>query len=173
MMSANIDPELEGILKRAEELAQDFLEELNRCEKGGAVTERAKNIFHDVLIKLRSAVDIATVKTWNKYIGPVWGKSKRPKIYFPICDSQQAFNKKMTETGLAQLNTLCKPLYDLVLRAQPFRTKKEALHQLRDLANMGKHERLAIQTVQHRKAIRVTGPSGIIIYTEEVEFPSG
>jgi hypothetical protein len=176
-----IDPELQGIIDRAHELTEEFREELDlcidiefrkeldHCINIMSVTERAKNLFHEVLIKLRSALDIAMSKVFKKYSS----SNKKPKIYFPIYKNKDDFEKKMKVMGMQNLQTLNKDIYNLILKAQPFETGKNDLSDFMDMANLGKHIGLVIQKIESKEAIKITGPKGTMICTRGVEFPSG
>ncbi len=170
-MNARLDLELQGILDRADELTEDFRKELDHCIENMSVTERAKNFFHEVLIKLRSALDIAMSKVWRKYIPPP--SQKKSNIYFPICKEQQRFEKMMKKMGMQNLQTLNKGLYNLILKAQPFMTGKSDLSDFQSMANLGKHTGLVLQKLESKEAIKITGPKETIIHTKGVKFPRG
>ena len=168
-----MDSELKGILDRADELVEDFRNELERCIENMSITERAKNLFHEVLIKLRSALDIAMSKAWAKHISPILQTNKVPKIHFPICDKLQNFSDSMKRMKMQNLETQNRELYNLILRGQPFSTGKKHLSDFRDLANLGKHTRLVLQELESKEPIRVTAPQGTMIYSKATQFPSG
>lgn len=60
-MKPRMDSELQGILDRADELTEEFRKEFERCIENMSVTERAKNLFHEVLIKTRAAAITAII----------------------------------------------------------------------------------------------------------------
>jgi hypothetical protein len=52
-----MDTQLASMLGRADELLMELEDEYNNCLKAQNITERAKNLTHEVLEKLRSALD--------------------------------------------------------------------------------------------------------------------
>lgn len=172
-MKPRMDSELQGILDRADELTEEFRKEFERCIENMSVTERAKNIFHEVLIKLRSALDITMSRVWSKYVSPDWPQQKeKPKIYFPIRDDQQSFEDEMKRYGMQNLQTLNEDLYNLIVKAQPFVSEKKTLSDFRSMANLGKHTGFVLQKLESKEAIKITSPKGTMIYTKGTEFPS-
>ena len=170
--NASMDPELQGILDRADELTEEFRKELDYSIENMNVTERAKNLYHEVLIKLRSSLDIIMSKVWAKYISSTWKKNKKPKIYFPICEDQQNLEKMMRKMGIENLQMLNKEIYSLILKAQPFMTKRKDLLDFKDMSNRGKHTGLVLQRLDYKEAIKITSSKGIMIHTKGVEFPA-
>ena len=51
-----LDAEMQGIFDRADELTQDLMREYKACAEAEKehVPERARNLFHEVLVKLRA-----------------------------------------------------------------------------------------------------------------------
>jgi len=169
---ANMDIELQGILDRADELKEDFRKELDYCIENRQVTERAKNLYHEVLIKLRSALDIIMSKVREKYVSPVPKENKKLNIYFPICKDQQHFEKMMEKVGMQNLQTLSKDLYSLILKVQPFVTQRKDLLDFKEMSNRGKHTSLVLQKLDYTEAIKITSSKGIIIHSKGVKFPA-
>ena len=169
-----MDAELEGVFDRADELVRELQEEYQRCLATQRVSERAKNLFHEVLIKIRSALDMTMFRVWKKYGEPNLSEAKRrgaeKRIYFPISDDQTAFRKWARERGLSSLPQANKRLYEAIERAQPWSTKRPDLRHLRDLANLAKHVRLVPQVTERRPAKMAAGPQGTVVFTEGVEF---
>jgi len=65
MGEQRMGPELKSILDRADELLKDLEGEYTRCLHSHKVTERAKNITHEILEKLRNALDQTMRKAWE------------------------------------------------------------------------------------------------------------
>lgn len=164
-----MDRELAGVLDRGDELTAEFVSECERQKADSPVTERAKNLFHEVLIKLRSALDMFMYRVGERYATPAHTRRRRP-FNFPICDEESNFDKRMKKMGLEELAARNSSLYEAIRRAQPFVTNRGDLRQLRDLANLGKHVCLVSQSQVAVDAMAVSGPRGTVIYTEGTQF---
>ena len=77
-----MDLEMQGILDRADELTKDLVQEYGACVQRGEVSERAKNLFHEVTIKIRSALDFVMNRIFKEYTNLKDGKNIiLPKIW--------------------------------------------------------------------------------------------
>ncbi len=164
-----MDSEMEGIFERAGELTQDLMREYQKSAQRGEVSERAKNLFHEVLIKVRSALDFAMNRVFNKHTILTGKKKNRmeKKAGFPICRHHCHFNERMKSLGLSHLEQSNPRLYMKLQQSQPFSSGRRDLLWLQDLSNLGKHARLALQDCQLHEAKKVTGPNGTVaIFTE-------
>lgn len=173
-MSSRMDTELSSVLDRADELMQDLLQEYDKCVGTQSVTFRAQNLFHEVLLKLRSALDMTMVRIWEMHVDPELDHAKRRKVAkhvdFPICETLEQFNQELSEFHIRHIEQDEKELYELILKAQPFSTKRADLARLKDWSNLGKHVRLVRQECDARPATRVTTPQGTIIHSDGVTF---
>lgn len=169
-----MDAELKSVLDRADELLQDLLQEYDKCVGTQNVTFRAQNLFHEVLLQLRSALDMTMVRIWEKYAAPNLGENERPdvarRVSFPICETPKKFKKALAKIHIRHIEQDEKELYDLILKAQPFCTKRADLANLKDWSNLGKHVRLVRHECDARPATRVTTHQGTMIYTHGVRF---
>jgi len=169
-----MDAELKSVLDRADELLQDLSQEYAKCVGTQNVTFRAQNLFHEVLLKLRSALDMAMVRIWEMHVDPKLDDTKRRKVakdvYFPICKDLKDFNAALAKVHIRHLEQDETELYELILNAQPFSTKQSDMAKLRDWSNLGKHVRLVRQECDARPATRVMTPQGTIIHTDGVTF---
>lgn len=179
--SLPLDDEMKGILARADELARELDTEYKVSAGLGVVTERARNLFHEVLVKLRSSLDFVMCRIYNKHSslqGVERAKGER-RAGLPICDAEDVFNRKLKSLGLSHLAEGKSDLYAKLRQSQPFLTKKattknNSLVFIRELSNLGKHVRMAKQDVRLRPARRFTGPDGqVAIATEGVVFNDG
>ena len=159
-----MDSEMKGVIARIKELISDLSDEYKSHIEEPEVTERAKNLFHESLIKMRSALDMTMHRIWKKYnsvdLTSSQGKSREPNIYFPICEDRENFDNKLKIKMKLDLEKDAPVLHALLLRAQPFSTDRNDLCQLRDLANMGKHTNFAQQTKKSRIATRMRSVDG-------------
>lgn len=169
-----MDAELRSVLDRADELLQDLLQEYDKCVGTQNVTFRAQNLFHEVLLKLRSALDMTMMRIWEMHVDPRLDHARRrkvaKKVYFPICEKLEQFNNALSELHIRHIEQDEKELYDLILKAQPFSTKRSDLANLKDWSNLGKHIRLVRHECDARPATRVTTHQGTMIYTHGVTF---
>jgi len=168
--------EMQSILDRADELAGELAKEYELSARRGAVTERARNLYHEILVKLRSALDFAMFRIFTKYSafhGQQRAKSGR-KAIFPICDSEQRFCEHLESLGLDHLDRANPELCNKLRRIQPFVTKHKGLLILRDLSNMGKHRMLPRQAYLPQPATRYTAPDGkVVLCSRGVVFNNG
>ena len=174
---SNMDAELKGVLDRADELLADFVDELERTDAHSqGVTERAKNIFHEVLVKLRSALDMAMNRAWDRHAAPSIPEAdrekKQRKVYFPIHDKQLNLDSFLKDIGFApNLKQINRPLYDILMQAQPFKTgqtrQRQDLLILGELSNLGKHRGLSPQGGRTLKLWRATRKDGSCLFTSE------
>jgi len=176
MNSSPMDDEMKGLLDRADELAAELAKEYHSCAQCGTVTERAKNLFHDMLVKFRSALDFAMFRIYAKH-SQLEGHDKAEgerRAGFPICDQEKKFRDKLKSLGLLYLETANPALYKKLRQPQPFATNSRTLLIFRHLSNLGKHKMLAVQHCKRRPARRFTAPDGrVAIVTEGVSFNHG
>lgn len=164
---------MSGIFERADELARDLLEEYDACAQAGQVSERAKNLFHEIMVKLISALDITMNRLFDKSTSLTGRKRAKAgrSVYFPTCRDETKFNEKLRGWALQHLQQIDPALYDKLRQSQPFASNREDLLWLRDFSNQGKHVSLAGQTCELKPAKRVTKPNGaVVIFTDGVTF---
>ncbi len=133
-----IPKEIDGMLKRSEELLHDLSNEYHECISEDKITERLKNITHEIIEKDRHILDKIMRTIWNNYS---LSNKDRHDIYFPIVFSDSNFSKKMKHFKMADLEIKNKALYDYLLSIQPYKHRRnEWLRQLTKIAGEGKHE---------------------------------
>ncbi len=165
----NLDDEISGIFDRADELTRDLVQEYELCVQAAKVSERAKNIFHEVLVKLRSVLDFAMHRLYDKHTA-LQGKQKikgERQAGFPICDNEVDFHMKLKKLGLSCLQVGKPSLYKKLRQPQPFTTGKRDMRLLRDWSNLGKHVKLAMQNCKHQAARKITAPNGTFAILSE------
>lgn len=154
-----MDVALESLLDRSDELLKDLEKEYEKCLHSKEVSERAKNITHEVLEKLRNALDQTMRKAWDKYISPnISGKDReRALVYFPITGDLNSFHSARGRGLWQNLEQLNKELYDFLLSRQPFSSgENQWLGLLTKVAGEGKHVRLAPQKRKESRRITVS-----------------
>ncbi|MFQ5875492.1 MAG: hypothetical protein ACE5JL_17080 [Dehalococcoidia bacterium] len=158
-----MDPELESVLDRADELLSDLEDEYNNCLQAQNVTERARNLTDEVLQKLRNALDQTMSRAWGKYIGPKLSEEDRTgaRVYFPIAGDPHSFRSIPARGYMADLDRVHKRLYDFLLKQQPFSSEENRwLDLLAKIAAKGKHVRLTPQKRTETRRIKVSRPEG-------------
>lgn len=175
MKPTNLDAEMKGVFDRADELAKELEAEYMASAECAVVTERAKNLFHEVLVKIRSSLDFVMYRIYRKYSSYQGEKKVKKERHagFPICDKETVFNKKLKDLGLSHLETETPELYAKLRQPQPFMTKSKTLLILRDLSNLGKHVKLAKHDVKLQPAKKATGPYGVMVMSEGAVFKNG
>ena len=144
-----MDSELEGMLDRAAELLEELEREYERCLRERSVSERAKNLTHEVLEKVRNALDHTMRRAWVKYTEPNLSAEDRrhARVYFPVAKDEQRFQSILGMGRMKGLKKSHKDLYDFVVSQQPFSSPDNRwLQHLAGIAAEGKHIVLAPQT---------------------------
>jgi hypothetical protein len=170
-----MDREMQGVIDRVAELIDELSDEYQRHIEEPAVTERAKNLFHEALVKMRSAMDMVMMRVWDKYAPASLNPETREEIgrhvYFPVVNTEAKFDdrlKKKMKLDLARDNPA---LYALLRQSQPFATGRHDLVRLAELSNLGKHVRLANQVRSARPAKMLETSDGRrLAFTPGVEF---
>jgi hypothetical protein len=158
-----MDSELESIFERADELLQDLENEYQKCLKSQNVTKRAQNLTHEVLDKLRSALDHAMARAWLKYVAPNLSEKnkQRARVYFPITNDLDSLHSTLGRGCMSDLDKTCKNLYIFLLDKQPFSNQENRwLDLLTKIAGEGKHVQLTPQARTETSRISVSGHGG-------------
>lgn len=172
-----MDSELESMLDRADELLGDLEDEYNNCLKSQNITKRAQNLTHEVVEKLRHALDHAMGGAWDEYVSPHLSEKDRnsARVYFPIVNDLQHFRSTLGRGSMKDLDEVQKNLYDFVLKKQPFSAQENQwLDLLNKIAAEGKHVTLTPQKRIETRRISVSGRGGKVSWDESsVKFGDG
>lgn len=173
-----MDPDLESLLGRANELLRDLQHEYQNCLQAQNVSERARNLTDEVVQKLRNALDHTMTRAWTKYIAPNLSEQdrKHARVYFPIASDLHSFRSTLGRAGMADFDKVDKNLYDFLLKQQPFSSEENQwLDLLRKIAAEGKHVRLIPQKRTTTRRIKVSRPGGGSVSWDpsSVKFGSG
>ncbi|MCD4784102.1 MAG: hypothetical protein K8T10_09800 [Candidatus Eremiobacteraeota bacterium] len=164
-----MNPEIAGMFDRAEELIRELEDEYTRCKKERDITEKLKNITHELIEKLRHILDHATRVAWEKYIAPKLNKEEKGKarVYFPITNKTEGFKSILGRAKMQNLEKVNKVFYDFLLKQQLFSSSKNKwLIQLANLAAEGKHVEFVPQRIKKHHLKTLTTPEGINIILE-------
>jgi hypothetical protein len=172
-----MDTQLESMLDRAGELLKELEDEYSKCLKTQSVTKRAMNLTHEVLEKLRNALDHTMRQAWGKYVAPNLSEEDkdRVRVYFPIVSDLDAFKSSLGRGGMANLEISHKDLYEFLMKQQPFSSKQNQwLEQLAKIAAEGKHVRLIPQKRRETRMSKVSTKHGSISWDQSaVKFSRG
>jgi hypothetical protein len=172
-----MDSELESMLDRADELLGDLEDEYQQCLNSQNITMRAHNLTHEVLEKLRHALDHAMGRAWGKYIAPnlLEKDRERAHVYFPITSNLEYFRSRLGEGRMGDLDKVHKNLYDFLLSKQPFSAGENRwLDILTKIAGKGKHVQLIPQKRMETRRIKVSGRGGSVSWDPSaVKFSNG
>jgi hypothetical protein len=173
-----MDSELASMFERADELLEDLENEYQKCLHSQNVTERAQNLTHEVLEKLRSTLDHAMARAWIKYVAPNLSEKdkQRARVYFPITNDLDSLHSTLGRGCMSDLDKTCKNLYDFLIEKQPFSSEKNRwLDTLTKIAGEGKHVQLTPQKRMETRHIKVSKSDGRSVSwdTSAVKFGGG
>jgi len=154
-----MDKELTSMFTRAEKLLGELEEEYNSCLHAKNVTDKAKHLTHEVLEKLKNALNHTMAKVWEKIIAPdLSDKGKKERdISFPTSNSLQSFRSTLGRAKMTGSDKTHKNLYDFLLSKQPFSSSdNQWLGLLSKISGEGKHIRLIPQKRFETRRIKVT-----------------
>lgn len=142
-----MDNETESMFDRAKELTNELEEEYNQCLKSRDISERSKNLTHEILEKLRNILDQKMRLFWEKHLAV--GLSEKEwrvaKVYFPITENTEAFLSTLGRARMKNLEGRNKKAYDFLIGKQVFSSKENNwLITLKKIVNQ-KHIRLVPQ----------------------------
>jgi hypothetical protein len=171
-----MDSGLASMLDRANELLEDLEGEYQKCLQTQNVTERAQNLTHEVLDKLRSVLDHTMARMWKKYVAPNLSEQDKQyaRVYFPITNDLHSFNSTLGRGYMSDLDKIHKSLHDFLLKKQPFSSEDNKwLDLLAKIAAEGKHVQLAPQKRTETRRIKVTRHGREVSWDASVKFGGG
>jgi hypothetical protein len=172
-----MDSGLASMLERADEILKDSENEYEKCLRTQNVTERAQNLTHEVLDKLRSVLDHAMARAWEKYVAPNLSDKdrQRARVYFPITSDLDSLRSTLGRGCMPDLDKTCKNLYDFLLKKQPFSSQENQwLDLLTKIAGEGKHVQLTPQKRMETRRIKVSRSGSSVSWDpSSVKFGGG
>ena len=144
-----IPPEIEILFIRARELLKELVHEYEKCYKEKEVSYRAMSLTHEVLERIRNALDHTMRKYWNKHIAIRLSERERDRIqvYFPIRKNLKDFKYSLVKMKMNDLETNHKEMYDFLLKTH--KNYKDLFAPLQEKSNEGKHEKLFEQALKY------------------------
>lgn len=173
-----MNADLESMLDRADELLKDLEGEYKKSLQAKNVTGRAKNLTHEVLEKLRNALDHTMRMAWGKYIAPNLSEQDRERVlvYFPIGDDLHSYRSRLGRANKGSADKVHKELYNFLLNKQPFSSdQNQWLGLLAKIVPLGKHVKLIPQKrTEEIGRISVSRSSGKVSWSpSNVRFGKG
>ena len=156
-----MDHLIESQFQRAEELLSELEDEYGSALDKQEVTNRALNLTHEILMKIRSILDQVMHLYFEKTIAPQLTPNEREKaiIYFPIAESEQSLYSTLGRGKMRQMETDDSKTYHFIRSYQPFVDKRNGwLKILNEYAIAGRHTGLTPQKKKMHKKITVIGP---------------
>ncbi len=167
---------LEATLTRAGELIADLEKEYNACLAAKQVSPRAAQLTHEVIERLRSALDRAARCYWEQRISPALTEDDRKKVavYFPIVGSPEAFDSTMGRWRWTSVKDQHQGIADFLKKHQPYTAPTNKwLETLTELATAGKHVDLVPQTITVHRQVTVASGGGSVSWGPGVTFGGG
>lgn len=172
-----MNTELESMLDRADELVVDLEGEYKKCLKLQSVSERAKNLPHEVLEKLRHSLDHAMYIVWEKHVAPTLSEEdkSRARVYFPITNKLSGFRSLLGRGKMSDLEKAHNNIYGFLLSKQPFSSAENRwLAILSENAALGKHVHLTPQKRTETRRIKVSREGSSVSWDpDSVRFGGG
>jgi hypothetical protein len=153
------------MLDRADELVVDLEGEYKKCLQLQSVNERAKNLTHEVLEKLRHSLDHAMYIVWEKHVAPTLSEEdkSRARVYFPITNKLSGFRSLLGRGKMSDLEKAHNNIYGFLLSKQPFSSAENRwLVILSENAALGKHVHLTPQKRTETRRIKVSREGGSV-----------
>jgi len=173
-----MDTSIQSQFQRAEELLDELEREYKNALTTQEVTDRAKNITHEILLKIRSILDHVFYQYFKKRFAPNLSDEevKKARIYFPIVNSDQSLKSTLERAKMNDLDRIDPKVYNFIKSIQPYRNSSyKWLELLNRYAVEGKHIRLTPQKKQTQERISVESVTGgrVVWDPKNVQFGPG
>jgi hypothetical protein len=161
-MVMNRKEDVETLLKAVEE--QHFLIKLKYNE---ALTNKKIEIrvyVKNLMENLRSALDYMAHDIYESICKPPRASSGQPdprNIYFPYAKNEADFKSRLNK-NLPDLESISKPIHDIIFSIQPFKCGDNWLYNFCEILNHKKHERLVPQERHETETYSVQGSFGSV-----------
>lgn len=172
-----IDPKIAVSLQRASELLRELRDEYSNCLTTRQVSDRAEQLTHEVLERLRSVLDRLARKYWVNRIAGTLSQDDRDRalVYFPITSAQNDFDSVLGRWRWKSVRADHEELYQWLLALQPFQSNGNSwLAILNELAAHGKHIDLIPQKTVEQRFTTIQNQNGATVkYGPGVTFGPG
>ncbi|MDX0592408.1 hypothetical protein GOD07_25805 [Sinorhizobium medicae] len=172
-MYANI----KAAFERADEILGDLEKEYEESLTKQQVSARTMQLCHDLLEKVRSALDRTARRYFEKHVAPSLSSEDREaaSIYFPIASDEHSFNSIMGRWRWKAVKQQHVDFEGYLASQQPYaNSTNHWLLQLNTLVNEGKHVDLSPQERVESRQVTVTHPGGGgVSYGSGVRFGAG
>lgn len=168
---------IKAALDRAEQILAELEKEYTAALHAQTISAATKQLSHDLLEKLKSALDRTARRYFEKHVAQVLDKADAAAaaVYFPVSDDEHSFDSTMGRWRWKSVKADHKDLQDFLRQLQPYQSSTNGwLSQLNNLVNEGKHIDLSPQTRVERRQITVSRPGGgSVSWGPGVTFGSG
>ena len=173
-----MNSQLQSQFDRAEELLKELEQEYNNALNNKKVTDKAINLTHEVLSKIRAIFDQAMYQYFSKKIAPslTIKENQKAKVYFPITNSENSLRSTLGRGMMSDLKSKNPTVYNLLKSVQPYTNNSNRwLKLLNQFSVKGKHICLIPQKRKTQKRISVRNASGSQVSWDPncVKFGSG
>lgn len=171
-----VDTKLQVSLQRADELLNELQHEYHCCLQTKKVSDRAEQLTHEVIERLRSVLDRLARRYWTLHISNFISEEDRERalVYFPVTEAINDFDSVLGRWRWKTVRSQHGNVYQWLLARQPFQSSDNKwLAILNDLAAHGKHIDLVPQKTVEERRTTVTGPGGIVSWGKGVRFGPG
>jgi hypothetical protein len=162
------DTSIEALIRRSRESFADLKKQYEASLHEQKVREDLKVDIKNIFENLRSCLDYLAHDLFDAFCK---GQRAPDRLYFPIRSTAAEFGQVMAR-DYPTLERNCKPAYDSLEAAQPYRDPW--LGQFNKLNNENKHQNLVEQTRTETRRVEVKGPGGGgVSWGPGVHFGSG
>lgn len=168
---------IKAALDRADQIFAELQKEYESSLHSQEISAATKQLCHDLLEKLKSALDRTARRYFENHVAPKLdaGDAAAATVYFPVSDDAHSFSSTLGRWRWKSVKDSHEDVQDYLAGLQPYRDQKnEWLRQLNNLVNEGKHIDLSPQTRVERRQITVSRPgAGSVSWGSGVTFGSG
>lgn len=154
---------IKAALDRADQILTDLEKEYAASLHSKDISAATKQLCHDLLEKLKSALDRTARRYFEKHVAPALDSkdAMAATVYFPVSEDQHSFESTMGRWRWKAVKGDHQDLQDFLLQLQPFHSTNNGwLSQLNNLVNEGKHIDLSPQSRVERRHVTVSRPGG-------------
>lgn len=145
--------DLESQLERMDEFQRDLEIELNKCLTERIVSDRARNILQDLLVKCTLVLDQTMFAFYKKKIVPALTDTDADKlsrhVYFPISSDKNALFSELGKSRMGKIAITQPEIFNILQNVQTYQSKDNYwLHYVKIYGRQKKHVKLIPQTIK-------------------------
>ncbi len=163
-----MDSDIKSQLDRAKELKKELEESYNSDLKSKIVSDKTRNLTQEILTKIRSLLDQAMCKFFEKEIAPSLSNENKNKarVYFPLINKKEYLIPLLGRAEIKNLEISHPTIFSFLESVQPYNANYQWLNDLSKYTRE-RHIRLTPQMIKEEtetilgKGVRVrTSGSG-------------